>query len=306
MFTPYNIAATADAFKNTATANLNYQKSLLTYVINMFKYEGLPTDIPFYFPEITAAERGSYGIFKDDNGIVIVGGNFAGPTDRYGRGSDYIGNTLDGKTYRGTVDVDVFVVPNNSTYLPDTFVINRYANMLAQIDISMFCALINSRAGNIFIADSDTERAKVEQAMKDVEDGKSAIITGARFKDDILDTKKMPLETIQLTNVNSADKIQYLSRFRDDIYGAFLAQYGIDTGNVNKGTQLLENELKRMAEACDVNIDERLNVRREAWEKANAAFGTNVTVAINPIYKKEEKENEQTINNSTEEGNNNP
>ena len=67
--------------------------------------------------------------------------------------------------------------------------------MLAQIDISMYCALINSRAGNIFIADTDTEHAKVENAMRDVEDGRSAIITGTRVKDDILDTKKLPLET---------------------------------------------------------------------------------------------------------------
>ena len=294
MYSTFKPFLTIDSFKNSIMADLNYQKSLFTYVINMFKYSGLPDDIPIYYPEMVAAERGNYGVFMDDNGIIITRGNYTGMPDRYGHGREYIGTTMDGKTYRGTVGVDVFVVPNNATELPDSFIINRYSNMLAQIDISMYCALINSRAGNIFIADSDTERAKVETAMKDVEDGRSAIITGSRVKDDILDTKKMPLETIQLTNVNSADKIQYLSRFRDDIMGAFLAQYGIDTGNVNKGTQILENELKRMAEACDVNIDERYNLRRQAWEQINKTFGTNVEIIVNPIYKQGVTKNEQT------------
>ena len=294
MYSTFKSFLAVDSFKNAVMADLNYQKSLLTYVINMFRYSGLPEDIPIYYPEMVAAERGNYGVFMDDSGIIITRGNYTGMPDRYGHGREYIGTTMDGKTYRGTVGVDVFVVPNNATELPDSFIINRYSNMLAQIDISLYCALINSRAGNIFIADSDTERAKVETAMKDVEDGRSAIITGSRVKDDILDTKKMPLETIQLTNVNSADKIQYLSRFRDDIMGAFLAQYGIDTGNVNKGTQLLENELKRMAEACDVNIDERYNLRRQAWEQINKTFGTNVEIIVNPIYKQGGNKNEQT------------
>ena len=170
----------------------------------------------------------------------------------------------------------------------------------------MYCEFINSRAGNIFIKDTDTEQAKNENAMRDVEDGRSAIITGTRVKDDILDTKKLPLETIQLTNVNSADKIQYLSRFRDDIMGSFLAQYGIDTGNVNKGTQILENELRRMAEACDVNIDERYEMRKTAWEKINKNFGTNVTIEINPIHKQAGNKNDKTgKTNSAKTDNNN-
>lgn len=305
MFSTFINFQTTDSFKNQLMANMNYQKSLLTYVINMFKYRGLPEDIPVYFPEIVAAERGQYGVFNSDDGIIITRGNYTGQLDRYGHGREYIGTTMDGKSYRGTVDVDVIVVPNNATELPDSFVINRYSNMLAQIDISMYCALINSRAGNIFIADTDTERAKVENAMRDVEDGRSAIITGTRVKDDILDTKKLPLETIQLTNVNSADKIQYLSRFRDDIMGSFLAQYGIDTGNVNKGTQLLENELRRMAEACDVNIDERYEMRKTAWEKINKTFGTNVTIEINPIYKQGGTKNEQTGKTDSAEADNN-
>ena len=60
-----------------------------------------------------------------------------------------------------------------------------------------------------------------------------------------------------------------------------------------------------MAEACDVNIDERYEMRKTAWEKINKTFGTNVTIEINPIYKQGGNKNEQTSKFDSAEADNN-
>lgn len=264
-----------------------YEKYLLSIVTNMIRYEGIEeTDIPEYYPEYLAAYRGQYGVFPSEDGVTIVPGAYAGRLDKYGRGTEYFGTTLDGVAWRGKVGTDCFVVPNNPMLLPDMLIIGRFAYMLSQTDISMYYNLKYSRLGKFYRADTDQEKAALEKAMDELEEGKPVIYVGTTKHTfgDVLDQTAPPMTPLELTDVKDSEKLQYLSRFHDDIIGRFFAMYGIDTGNINKGSQVLRGELSRFEEAAAVPVYERLRCRQQVWDEINKAFGTNIKPVKSALY----------------------
>jgi hypothetical protein len=60
--------------------------------------------------------------------------------------------------------------------------------------------------------------------------------------------------------------------------------YGIDTGNVNKGSQILRGELSRLEESAAVPVYEKLRCRQQVWEEINKTFGTNITPMKSALY----------------------
>lgn len=289
-YRPYTVPWT---FANLSTdekdlgRTIEYERYLFSIVTNMIRYDGIEdTKIPEYYPEYVAAYLGMYGVFPSDEGLVIVPGAYTGSIDKYGHGTEFHGDTLDGKPWRGKVGVDCFVVPNNPMLMPDSLIVSRYAYMLSQIDISMYYNLKYSRLGKFYRADTDTEKAALNKAMDELEAGKPVIYVGTpghKFGD-VLDQTPPPLMPLDLTDVKDSEKLQYLSRFHDDIIGRFLSMYGIDTGNVNKGSQVLRDELSRLSEAAAVPVYERLKCRQEVWDEINKAFGTNIKPVKSALY----------------------
>lgn len=266
---------------------MEYEHYLMSMVCNMIRYDGIEdTKIPEYYPEYVAAYLGQYGVFPSDEGPVIVPGAWAGPFDMYGRGTEYRGTTFDGRTWYGKVGVDCFVVPNNPMFMPDTLVISRYAYMLSQIDISLYYNIKYSRLGKFYRADTDQEKAALKKAIDDMDAGEPVIMVGTQKHTfgDVFDQTPPPLTPMELTDVKDSEKLQYLSRIHDDIIGRFLSMYGIDTGNINKGSQVLRGELSRMEEAAAVPVYERLRCRQQVWDEINKAFGTNIKPMKSALY----------------------
>lgn len=283
---PWNFARLNTDEKDFART-IEYEKYLMSIVCNMIRYDGIEdTNIPEYYPEYVAAYLGQYGVFPDDDGLVIVPGAWTGKFDKYGRGTEYKGTTLDGKTWHGTVGVDCFVVPNNPMYMPDTLIVSRYAYMLSQIDISLFYNIKYSRLGKFYRVDTDQEKAALKKAIDEMTAGEPVITVGTQkfTYGDVFDNTSPPLTPMDLTDVKDSEKIQYLSRAHDDIIGRFMSMYGIDTGNVNKGSQVLQSEIARLSEAAAVPVYERLRCRAQMWDEINKKFGTNIKPMKSALY----------------------
>ena len=85
---------------------------------------------------------------------------------------------------------------------------------------------------------------------------------------------------MQLTDPKETDKLQYLSRFRDDLLAAFLNEYGVDVNVVNKGSQVSRDELHSMENATRAIIEQRLECRARDLDIVRS-WGYNITVAPN-------------------------
>lgn len=290
-----------------------YFDYLLKYCLNRCKWE-LPekSRMPYFLPEYLLSMFGHFGIFlsKDiENSIVFVTGGFTGKINSWGMYDGYIGTTPNGETYEGTIGENCVVIGNNSLYRPDKQIICRFAHLLNEIDKSLDLNIYNTRLTKGFIADNDKDKMAIETAYKAVGDGKPfvAVAPTHRPMTDVLDATQDGLYTpFDFTTVKDADKLQYLSRLYDDIIGRFLAMYGIDTGNVNKGSQILENEISRLAEASAVQVEDAYLSREYGIEQYKKVFGRDdIKLIRSPLYGCDtaiNEENKEINNDYQEEG----
>lgn len=256
-----------------------YFDYLLKYCLNRGKWE-LPENskMPYFLPEYLLSIFGHFGIFysKDiPNEIVFVTGGFTGKINSWGMYEGYIGTTPNGETFEGIIGENCVVVGNNSLYHPDKSIICRFAHLLNEIDKSLDLNIFNTRLTKGFIVDNDKDKIAIESAYKAVGDGKPfvAVAPTHRPMTDVLDVMQDGLYTpFDFTAVKDTDKLQYLSRLYDDIIGRFLSMYGIDTGNVNKGSQILENEISRLAEASAVLVEDAYIAREYGLEQYRKVF----------------------------------
>lgn len=269
-----------------------YFDYLIKYCINRCKWE-LPekSRMPYFLPEYLLSMFGHFGIFlsKDiENSIVFVTGGFTGKINSWGMYDGYIGTTPNGETYEGTIGENCVVIGNNSLYRPDKQIICRFAHLLNEIDKSLDLNIYNTRLTKGFIADNDKDKMAIETAYKAVGDGKPfvAVAPTHRPMTDVLDATQDGLYTpFDFTTVKDADKLQYLSRLYDDIMGRFLSMYGIDTGNVNKGSQILENEISRLAEASAVQVEDAYVAREYGIEQYKKVFNRDdIKLIRSPLY----------------------
>ena len=285
-----------------------YFDYLLKYCTNRCKWE-LPENsrMPYFLPEYLLSIFGHFGIFlsKDiENSIVFVSGGFTGKINSWGMYDGYIATTSNGETFSGKIGVDCVVVGNNSLYRPDKQVICRFAHLLNEIDKSLDLNIYNTRLTKGFIADNDKDKTAIEAAYKAVGEGKPfvAVAPTHRPMTDVLDATQDGLYTpFDFTTVKDADKLQYLSRLYDDIIGRFLSMYGIDTGNVNKGSQILENEISRLAEASAVQVEDAYLAREYGISQYEKVFGRNdVKILRSPLYGSNTAINQEKITDEEE------
>lgn len=284
-----------------------YFDYLLKYCLNRCKWE-LPekSRMPYFLPEYLLSIFGHFAIFysKDiPDEIVFVTGGFTGKINSWGTYQGYIGTTPNGETYEGVIGENCVVIGNNSLYRPDKQIICRFAHLLNEIDKSLDLNIYNTRLTKGFIADNDKDKMAIETAYKAVGDGKPfvAVAPTHRPMTDVLDATQDGLYTpFDFTNAKDADKLQYLSRLYDDIIGRFLSMYGIDTGNVNKGSQILENEISRLAEASAVQVEDAYLAREYGIGQYKKVFGRDdIKMIRSPLYGMDtaiDEENEE-INN---------
>ena len=289
-----------------------YFDYLLKYCLNRCKWE-LPekSRMPYFLPEYLLSIFGHFAIFysKDiPDEIVFVTGGFTGKINSWGMYTGYIGATPNGETYEGVIGENCVVIGNNSLYRPDKQIVCRFAHLLNEIDKSLDLNIYNTRLTKGFIADNDKDKLAIESAYKAVGDGKPfvAVAPTHRPMTDVLDATQDGLYTpFDFTNAKDANKLQYLSRLYDDIIGRFLSMYGIDTGNVNKGSQILENEISRLAEASAVQVEDAYLAREYGIEQYKKVFGRDdIKFIRSPLYGCDtaiDKENEEINNDYQEE-----
>ena len=264
-----------------------YFEFLIKFCTNRCQWE-CPNGIPYFYPEYLLSFFGHFGIFERDGEIIFATGSFSGKILRNGIFEKYIGITPNGETYEGKINEDCVVIGNNSLFRPDKLLVARFAHLLNEIDKSLDVNLVNTRLTKGFVADNDKDKMALDSAYTDVKKGKLfvAVAPTHRPMHDILDSTTDGVYTpFDFTNSSDSDKLQYLSRLYDDIIGRFLSMYGIDTGNVNKGSQILQKEISRLAEASAVQIDDCFKMREYGIDCYNKVFGRNdLKFTKNPLY----------------------
>ena len=258
--------------EQTRNAIINY---MFARTHSMFKWNGLPDTIPEYMLERYLQRLGFACFATHNDNLYVYFGGLGGEPDEY---------------YRPTI-----ITINNPAQKYNTH--KRYAGNMAEIELSMYLANINSRMIALISAQHDDTKKGAEKYINDIIDGKPGIIAEKAFMEDL---KVSPFVSSGAHGIIT-DLIELMQYNKASWWNeiGLNANYNMKRESINSGESQLNND------ALSPLIDDMLRQRQEGAEKVNAMFGTDITVEFNSAWKDNEIEIEKELEAIADNGNDN-
>lgn len=246
----------------------------------LFKWKSETMKLP-RFPEWYLTETGALGYDLVHN--KWVHGTFTGLRDEFGDFTEFVAMTLNSEpeTYTLRNHEQVVVCGNTPLYRPFKEERDYYATMKEETDRSILCQLINTRLNKALVAASDQQKKQIQKAYKEVIEGYPMILVTELLED---------LDSIDLTNPQDIDKMQYLSAFYSTMEKREANNFGIDLENVEKRAQINDTELKQYDDVTTLKYLIMYEMR-QAFVDEMKEHGLDIEIVRNPIfYDEPEKE----------------
>lgn len=271
----------------------SYVFQYLNRLQSMFKYSGLPDTIPAKWLEHYLLVNGSCIFCMDGEDLIVTTGGWGGMPDRYYIPTEYIVSNpyvkeSTRKTY--TIDEDCVLIRNDAYAVGIMPLLMRYATQLVENDVTMNIADILARATLTITALSGRDRESVEQWLKRIRRGELAAIGELPAMIGNQD-RNVNIQPFQSTASTLTDLIEYHQYLKAGLFN----ELGLNSNYNMKRESINSNESQLNDDMLHPFIDEMLKERREALEKVNEMFGTNITVDFDSAWKDNEIENEAAI-----------
>lgn len=276
----------------TYTHYVNIEMSML---MSMFEYKGLPKSIDINYMEWCLVSFGVVAIVKIDKDRYYAGvPALLPPLDDYGWGTTVEMTTRNGTIIKKrTVGVDCALIWNNNTHTPE-FDLYRFANMFTETDIALKTVIRNCKKSPIPVARNSKLKTAIDTAMNNAIEGLSdyTVINDTSLVDEI-NGKSSDIPVMTLTDVKDADRLQYLSKFHDDLLRRLATLYGHDMQTSGKMAQQSVEEVQGYDSYSMIYPAVRLDCRLKGVEQFNEVFDFDATVDYSlpwryNIYKQDE------------------
>ena len=263
----------------------NYQdktKNINTYVFNylnktnsMFKYHNLPESIPADMLESFLQRNGYVCIAKHENTLYAFIGGLGGELDVYYRPTICtVANPALNLIKDFVIDKDCIIMKNDTNLQGLLPIILRYSSMLVENDISMVLATYNTRIQKIVSASDDGTIASAKEYLSQIVNGKQGIIADNAF-----------LKSLDVKNSSTDNKIiEELIKQNQYLKSSMLNEIGLQANTNLKKERLVSAEIESNSESLYPIVDDMLKCRKNALEKVNKMFGTNMEVEFNSSW----------------------
>lgn len=259
-------------FEESALLNnltyMQYFNRLTELAISMFEWQNLPPTVDPRYIELHLFQNGSMVYFNDD-----VVGNLC--LDCLPNGNfDVYGNPVLRRAYssynnyqRDLNEDDSVIIWNNYLRTNSITDIKMYSKRLYLLD-RIIDVNANAQKTPVLVQGTEKQRLTLLNLYKEF-DGNSPFIFG---------DKNLDLNALKCLNTGApyvADKIYQL---KTQIWNEALTYLGISNINIQKKERLITDEVTRTQGGTIASRYSRLQARREAVDKINAMFGTNIRV----------------------------
>lgn len=247
---------------------MQYLYRLTELAISMFEWKNLPETVDARYIELHLFEQGCMVYFKDD-----VIGDLCLDCIVNGR-LDVYGNPILRRAYSGYNNYNKLLKDTNSV-----IIWNNYLHTNSVLDVKMFAKRLynldriidvnaNAQKTPVLLQGTEKQRLTLLNLYKQY-DGNEPFI----FGDKNLDLNCLKALSTQAPYV--ADKIYQL---KTQIWNEALTYLGISNINIQKKERLITDEVTRNQGGTIASRYSRLESRRQAVEKINKMFGTNIEV----------------------------
>ena len=277
-------------FRDKQAYMYDHIQYMLTRTQSMFKWSGLPETIPENHLEEYIQMYGFACIAKANDGkLYAFWGGLGGELDAYYDptictvANPYLKLS---KTYK--IDEDCVIIRNDPFFKGIIPLLQRYGSQLAENDLSMWMASINTRVQAILSACDDDTRKAAEKYIDDVYEGKLSVIGKNPFLDDDLKA-----DTINSSSKTSTlgDLIEYHQYLKASEYNelGLNANYNMKREALNSAESSINDDILFPL------VDIMLKFRKKGAEAVNKMFGTNISVELNSSWKDNKREEEAEI-----------
>ena len=280
---------------------LDKRRSIYNYVMlmfdrtnQMFEYKGLPDTIPAYMLELYLQLNGHVCITEVKGNLYALPGGLGGAPDPYYRPTLYV-LANPGLGFSASLSIENHLPPyakqdtkgkcvlvKNDTNIRGLFYLfSRYATELAENDVSIRCAQINSRQQTFITAETDSQIASANAYLDNIEKGKITAVGGKSFLDGINSTN---------VSVQGANSIIQLIELQQYLKASWYNEIGLNANFNMKREYLSEEELRASTDVLLPLIDDMLRCRKDAIEVVNSIYGTSISVDKNSAWENKQEE----------------
>lgn len=262
-----NVQFEESALLNNITY-MQYFNRLTELAISMFDWRNLPPTVDPRYIELHLFQNGSMVYFNDD-----VVGNLC--LDCLPNGNfDVYGNPVNRRAYssynnyqRDLNEDNSIIIWNNYLRTNSITDIKLYSKRLYLLD-RIIDVNANAQKTPVLVQGTEKQRLTLLNLYKEF-DGNAPFIFG---------DKNLDLNALKCLNTGApyvADKIYQL---KTQIWNEALTYLGISNINIQKKERLITDEVTRNQGGTIASRYSRLQARRDAVDKINAMFGTNIRV----------------------------
>lgn len=279
-----------------------HKRDLLNVHYSMFEYNNLPDTVdPYYIEDYLQYNSPDSCIawfkLKEGQGtcdgfpagsLVVASATLKPSLNPYGEGTGVIAVTANGHDYqfKSRYSDDVAIGFNNLIKRPCND-IDVDGNILAEIDLSIRYLIFYTRLYPIFRVADEKEREKVLQAFKNMKLGEPLTIQDTNLLLEGLEVSAAGIKSDSFTDPEMADKIQYISKLREDVKRWHLTKYGQTVNGNSKLAQETVDEVNGTVSASLIIPLSMLAARRAMIEEVNRKFGTNIEVNLSGAWRAE-------------------
>lgn len=268
-----------DKETNTAT----YVSYMLDRTQSMFNWTGLPSSIPQRILELYLQVNGNVCFYHVNDNLYVFNGGLGGEPDVYYRPTIYtIANPALKLSKSLKIGEECEIMLNDSLARGILPLCQRYATTMTETDLSIKLALINSRIIDLINAPDDRTKASAELFLEHIEDGELGVIAGNPFFDGI---KTQPYGNASATGTLT-DLIETMQYSK----ASWFNELGLNANYNMKRESLNTSESQMNNDALLPLVDDMLRCRRDACERVNAMYGTNISVDFASSWKDNEIE----------------
>lgn len=264
--------------------NLTYRQylnRLTELAISMFEWKNLPDTVDARYLELHLFETGCMVYFKDE-----VIGDLCLDCIVNGR-LDVYGNPLLRRAYSGYNNYQKLLKYNNSV-----IIWNNYLHSNSILDVEMFARRLynidriidinaNAQKTPVLVLGNEKQRLTLLNLYKEY-DGNAPFIFG---------DKNLDINALKALSTNAPYVCDKLYQLKTQIWNEALTYLGISNINIQKKERLITDEVTRNQGGTIASRYSRLETRRQAVEKINEMFGTNIEVNYREDFQQVDDDN---------------
>ena len=266
--------------EKNAVRELTFRKLERNFIASMFNHN-TDNNIKTELLEKMLINYGALSIGKKDGKYYPFYPSLVGNLDYDGLGDTVIGTSLNGIYFEGPRE-EYPIMYNNSMYTCDYTLLNESSEIISEVIKSMISNIKLCRVKSTITCSTENEKKQAEKILDDIEQSKLLTVLLDKTK---IASGTSSYDTIKLADEKDIDKLQYLTKYLDDIIRIISLIYGIPINSSGKMAQMNNKELSGYDYFSKIYPIDRFIQRTKFYEEFNKIHGTNWSVEFNEPWK---------------------